>query len=326
LTEAIAYYGIVVGGLALYMLSNKIWFGTFSPVSGQIKRWWGSLPGRVYDGPAREPLSFFGINYAGDSNTWHPVSTFLGTFAERSFQLGIPDTSRYIILLSVFALLCYLFLFINKQKAKSAAAQLSMVPLFACAWLQVLYYHAFGYSAYKEWYWTSQLVLVVLTLSLLLGLLYQAVRHIRYIQHGLWGFALGFGLFMVLSFWSAIHASMTYGEWDATAPYDGTAAFLEVHTEPGSIIGLTGGGNAGYFVHDRTVINMDGLINSYEYFTRLQERKAGEYLAGQGMDYILANPYILNQLPYKGQYQMYMEAMGSKLGGKELFRYHSKAP
>jgi hypothetical protein len=166
-------------------------------------------------------------------------------------------------------------------------------------------------------------VLVILTLSLLLGLLYQAVHHIRYIHHGLWGFALGFGLFMVLSFWSPIRANMTYGEWESTAPYEVTAAFLEAHTESGSTIGLTGGGNAGYFVHNRTVINMDGLINSSEYFKRLQERTAGEYLADQGMDYILANPYILNQLPYKGQYQMYMEAMGSKLGGKELFRYHS---
>ena len=47
---------------------------------------------------------------------------------------------------------------------------------------------------------------------------------------------------------------------------------LEEHTEPGSIIGITGGGNIGYFIHDRTVTNMDGLINSYPYFQALQIR------------------------------------------------------
>ena len=71
---------------------------------------------------------------------------------------------------------------------------------------------------------------------------------------------------------------------------------------------------------------MDGLINSYEYFKNLQASNAGEYLANEGMDYILANPYILSQPPYKGQYQMYMETTSNKLGGKELFRYHSMQP
>jgi hypothetical protein len=201
---------------------------------------------------------------------------------------------------------------------------LSLIPLFTSAWLQVLYYHALGYSAYKEWYWTSQLVLVVLAISLILGMLYHAVRKVRYVETSAWVIALGCGLFMLLPFWSAIRANMTYNEWKSTAPNDDTAAFLETNTEPGSMIGLTGGGNAGYFVHDRTVVNMDGLINSYEYFKRLQTGKAGEYLANEGMDYILANPYILSQPPYKGQYQMYMETTSNKLGGKELFRYHLK--
>ncbi len=324
LTDGIAYYGIVAGGLGLYILSNKFWFGTFSPVSGQIKRWWGSLPGRVYGGPAAEPLSFFGINYGGDSNTWHPASTAFGAVTEKLFGAAVSDISRYLIILSVFGLLYYLLLFLNKQKAKSSIAQLSLIPLFASAWLQVLYYHAPGYSAYKEWYWVSQLVLVVLATSLILGILYHAVRKVRYIETRAWVIAFGFGLFMLLPYWSAIRANMTYNEWKSTDPINDIAAFLEANTEPGSMIGLTGGGNAGYFIHDRIVVNMDGLINNYEYFKNLQAGNAGEYLANEGMDYILANPYILSQPPYKGQYQMYMESTNTKLGGKELFHYHTK--
>jgi hypothetical protein len=100
------------------------------------------------------------------------------------------------------------------------------------------------------------------------------------------------------------------------------AVFLERYTEPGSTIGLTGGGNVGYFVHDRTVINMDGLINSYEYFELLKKKEAGQYLADIGMDYILASMDLLDGLPYRGQFNNYMEWMDINYGGKDLVRYH----
>jgi len=321
LAEGILYFGSVIAGLALYMLSNKILFGTFSPVSGQLKRWWGSLAGRVYDGPAPEPLSFFGVHYSGDSNIWHPLSTLLGSFTERLFDRH-PDPSHYLIILSIFVLMYYLLLLLNKHKAKSVIAQLSMVPIFASAWLQVLYYHALGYSAYKEWYWVSQLVFVNLALGLILGILFHAVKKVRFAETWVWAIALGLGLYMLIPFWSAIRSNMTYNEWKTTDPDNDIAAFLEANTEPGSIIGMTGGGNAGYFIHDRIVINMDGLINSYKYYQLLKEKKAGEYLANEGMGYILANSALLNQLPYKGQFEPYIEWMDIHYGGKDLVRYH----
>ena len=58
LQDGVTFFGVTFGGLAIYMLWNKVVFGTFSPVSGQIKRWWGSLSGRVYDGPARSLPAF----------------------------------------------------------------------------------------------------------------------------------------------------------------------------------------------------------------------------------------------------------------------------
>jgi hypothetical protein len=315
LNDGVAYFGVVGGGLALYMLSNKIFFGTFSPVSGQIKRWWGSLAGRVYDGPAADPLSFIGINYQTESNIWHPLSSLLGTWAEKWDK-------NYLAILIIFALLYYFFLFINLKKAKSAIAQLSLIPLFASAWLQVLYYHAQGYSAYKEWYWVAQVVCIVLALSLIPGMLYYALRKVPYAAQLAWIIPLLFAFNILPRYWANIRTNMTYGEWQTTEPNNDLAAFLEQHTEPGSIIGMTGGGNAGYFIHDRTVINMDGLINSNAYFKLLQSEQAGEYLANEGMDYILANSDLLNQLPYRGQFAPYIEWMDVRYGGKDLVRYH----
>jgi hypothetical protein len=84
---------------------------------------------------------------------------------------------------------------------------------------------------------------------------------------------------------------------------------------------MTGGGNVGYFIHDRTIINMDGLINSYPYFQALKARQAGVYLEEIGLDYVLANPAILDQQPYKGQFNEYMEPLNVWYGGKQLMRY-----
>jgi hypothetical protein len=313
--ESFAYYGMVAGGLVLYMLSNKYLFGTFSPISGQIKRWWGSLAGHVYGGSVDNALSFFGISHGGDSNAWHPLSNLFGSWA--------TSTTSYLAILFIFCLLCYLLMYSNKQKAKSAITQMSLVPLFASAWMQVLYYHALGYSAYKEWYWVSQIVLVVLAISLIFGMLYQAVHKIRHAQTATWGIALVIGFMLLVPLWRNIRSNMTYNEWKPTDPNNDIAAFLEAHTEPGSIIAMTGGGNAGYFIHDRTVINLDGLINSYEYFQLLKEKKAGGLLANEGLDYILANSGLLNQLPYKGQFAPYIKWMDVRYGGKDLVHYQA---
>jgi hypothetical protein len=325
LSEGLRYYGIVLGSLGIYMLWNKLAFGTTSPVSGQIKRWWGSLPGRVYGGTVDNTLSFFGISYRGDSNAWNPVSPIIGSWAE-NFQLwGLIDMWRYFLILVIFATLFYLIFFIHRNKAKTALTQLGVVPLFASAWLQVLYYHAMGYSAYKDWYWITQLVVVVLTLSFILGMLLIPLRKISQLPAAAWVIAGVIGLTLGSSYWKEIRSSMPYNYWSADDPYMEIVPILEANTEPGSIIGLTGGGNPGYFIHDRTVVNMDGLINSYSYFEALQKHEAGAMLYEQGLDYVLANPTILGQQPYKAQFNAYMVPLDIYYGGKQLMRYGAPA-
>ena len=78
------------------------------------------------------------------------------------------------------------------------------------------------------------------------------------------------------------------------------ARFIEENTAPGAMIGMTGSGSTGYFVQDRVVVNLDGLISSQEYFIHLQNATADEYLAAIGLDYVFGNPYILQHSnPYQ---------------------------
>jgi hypothetical protein len=324
ITDGALYYGIVFGALGIYMVWSKFVFGTTSPVSGQIKQWWASLPGRAYGGSSRDILSFFGLSYITEENAWSPISGIIGHWAENMYRiLRIEDVWRYMILLLLFAIVFYLILLTNRRKGKSAVTQMSLIPLLCSVWLQILYYNALKYAGHKEWYWVGQLIIIVLTLSLIIGMLYKLIRRIPYISILAWGFAAYTGISLGLSFWNTIRQSMPYNHWSADAPYMDIVPLLEEHTEPGSIIGLTGGGNVGYFIHDRTIVNMDGLINSYGYFQALQTREGGQYLQNIGLDYVLANPVILDQQPYKGQFNEYLEPLEVYYGGKQLMHYRA---
>ena len=326
ISEGALYYGIVVGSLGLYMVWNKLVFGTTSPVSGQIKQWWASLPGRAYGGSSRDILSFFGLSYLTEENAWRPVSRTVGGWAESLFWLlQIEDTWRYLILLTLFAIIFYLVLLLSRRKSKTAVAQMSLIPLLSGAGLQVLYYSALGYAAHKEWYWISQLVIMVLTLGLVLGIFYKLLHRVPYRQWLAWGLVGYVGVSMGVAFWKDIQATMPYNHWEPGTAYMDIVPLLEEHTEPGSIIGLTGGGNVGYFIQDRTVVNMDGLINSYAYFQALQAREGGRYLQEIGLDYVLANPVILDQQPYKGQFNEFLEPLDVSYGGKDLMHYRSSS-
>jgi hypothetical protein len=169
----------------------------------------------------------------------------------------------------------------------------------------------------------SQLVIIVLTVSLVIGMLYTLSRRVPYRSAFAWLVAAYVGVSMGASFWKTLQISMPYHHWAADTAYMDIVPLLEEHTEPGSIIGLTGGGNVGYFIPDRTIVNMDGLINSYAYFQALQTRTGGEYLQSIGLDYVLANPVILDQQPYKGQFNEYLEPLKVYYGGKQLMHYRS---
>ena len=167
LSDGALYYGIVLGALGIYMAWSKLVFGTTSPVSGQIKQWWASLPGRAYGGSSRDILSFFGLSYRTEENAWNPISRIFGSWAENMYRiLKIEDSWRYVIILTLVAILFYLILLINRKRGKIALTQMSIIPLLSGAWLQVLYYNGLKYAAHKEWYWVSQMVIIVLTFSL----------------------------------------------------------------------------------------------------------------------------------------------------------------
>ena len=110
-----------------------------------------------------------------------------------------------------------------------------------------------------------------------------------------------------------------YGLHPPGTPYTSVIPLLEKSTEPGAVIGMTGGGNVGYLMPSRVIVNMDGLINSPEYFKDLQDGKGADYLYATGMRYVFANPNLLEYNPYRGQYTDRLHLLVN-WGGKDLLR------
>jgi hypothetical protein len=327
LREGSVYYGILGGSLGLYMLWSKFTFGTASPVSGQIKRWWGSFGSRVYGGSARSPLSFFGIDSESDFNAWSPITNLVGKWNSNIQMVTIPINYdlRYFLMLSLLLLALGLLLFLNRKRSARILHNLAIIPLLAGSFLQIIQYNISGYSALKEWYWVSEMVFITLAGALLLDILTQRLRRIPSAYVSIYLIVLVWGASSGLRFARLTAAQMPYGVTPPNTPYMEVASFVEAHTEPGSLVGMTGGGNVGYFIRDRTIVNMDGLINSYSYFQANKAHQGSNYLYNMGMDYVFANPDFLEIQPYRGQYTGRLEMLDS-FGGKAIMRFLPPSP
>lgn len=98
---------------------------------------------------------------------------------------------------------------------------------------------------------------------------------------------------------------------------------LEANTEPGSLIGSTGGGMIAYFIKDRTVVNLDGLMNTTEYFHLLQQGKAAQYLDRIGLDYVSASELVITDSDPYFQFKGRLKKL-KNFGGATLFEWQAE--
>ncbi len=320
LSESAVYYGIVGGALAIYMLINKLMFGTTSPVSGQIKRWWGSLGHTVYDNPPANWSSFLGIGYKNAYDAWQPTSNFFNWIAVKIYAVYPGSNTldeRYYIAMAFFVALAALIFLINAQTAKIKISAMALIPLIAACGIQILSYTATAYGGAKEWYWNGQMLLIVLIESLLLYLLLAPIQKFKFAPSILKAGAILVGVYLAARQADYFTSAMLYNYFPPERAYMEVLPFLEANTPPGAVIGMTGGGNVGYFIHDRTIVNMDGLINSYAYFQALKTGQAPIYLKQHQMQIVFASPNLLEYAPYNGQFDPYLESY-NVYGGKSL--------
>ena len=330
--EAFVYYGILGGSLSLYMLWNKLTFGTFTPVSGQIKQWWSTFILNIYGLPALSFQSFFALNPNNEFNAWQPALSPIGTlnksitgFLPASIQ-HIDPQIRFFVFLILLGMLAYLLLFLTKKQKAHTILQTGIIPLFVASWIQIFSYNSTGYVAPKDWYWLAELVFITIFVAVLLDILFKLfLRKLRTTYYGAWVLVGLFCTVWTAQYYQNVISQMTYQPASPNTPYLGELPFLESYTKPGDLIGVSGGGNVGYFVPNRTVINMDGLINSYPYYLAMKNGRGPDYLYREGMRYIFANPDLLKAPPYSGQYAGRLTLVAD-YGDKDLLRLSPPNP
>ncbi len=327
--EGSAYYGVLGGLMAIYMLWSKFAFGIFSPISGQIKRWWGTFAIIIYGGTPKDTLSFLALDPNG-SNSWGQLTTLLRDWSDWLFYKDPASVStilwrnNFLIIIAVAVIiLCGIFLLRRKQSVK-AIVKAGLIPLLVGSWLQILSYNITGYSALKGWYWLTEQILSVFVIAMLINTLFDLLFKKWAVTRALtWVLVAVLGAQMSFSYWKVTSSQMPHGTTPPDAPYMDVIPFLEAHTQPGDIIGMTGGGSFAYFIHDRTIVNMDGLGNSYDYFLAMKKSAGSDYLYAMGMRYVFANSTMLQGTPYRGQYTNRLETIAG-WDDKDLMRFLPK--
>ena len=292
--------------IGAYMLANKLIFGTFSPISGQVKTWWGSLTNTVY--MQNETLvGLLGLNPGSGNSPWSLLTTLvadIAVFLRNLFTRDSNDLPIELFLVLMFIIFAALVLLLSRKNGYLARKSFNLlVPaLIIGCFLQISYYAARGYGHTRSWYWVAEALVLVMLGALFASRLFEKLG--QWTRSGVLTRIL-LVLMTVVVF--LMHTRYLVRQFPLTvAPemetrYLAQALALEEYTEEGSLIGMTGGGMTAYFVRNRTVVNLDGLINSVEYFNALKAGKAAEFLDRMGLDYVFGNYYmLLDSNPYQG--------------------------
>ncbi len=326
--EGLAFFGPEVVLVTGYLIWNVSFFGTPFPISGQIKHWWGTLPNTVY------ATKNFLINVLGLAPSQSAPLSFLttplnnlGKLVRNLFRLR-GDTAANIVLLTLTVLTIILIWSIsrlNKNRFSESFQETALVPLALGCFIQFSYYEGSNYAGARYWYWIVDTLVIVILLVILLDLIYDRMARWKLpawslnVVIGVLGLSL-IGYYVTkVGYTASYHPDPARHDW-----YLQDTLGLENATEPGSAIGMTGGGTVGYFIQNRTIVNLDGLMNSYPYFLAMQRGDVSDILNREKMEYILASDAVINHSdPYQTWFKNRLQKIMIIWGEEDftLFRY-----
>jgi hypothetical protein len=191
----------------------------------------------------------------------------------------------------------------------------------------VLYYNGTYYVNMRPWYWVNQMVLIVLFWAVLGDAFIRRLAEMRGVQRIIRP-AVGFIVLTLVGFYCIYQFRLVPLSSAARSTYPdlAEAEALEKLTEPGSRIGMTGGGVVGYFIRDRTIVNLDGLMNSTAYFKAVKSGNGRDVADSFGLDYVFGGEYILlHSDPYYFTLADRLVKM-TNLGGGFVYRYIQPNP
>lgn len=306
---------LCVGG---YMLWSQANFHTPLPVSGQIKQWWGTLGFTTYGSPIHSARGLQDYLLGGDGP--------LGFLYQIPLLAWLRSTDPEVGGFVIWILLALLWLITGQIKkspnASTPGYTFGIAPLLAATVYRVLYFYVVGYVHMRSWYWTVESIFGIVLLAALLDRWWIGMRAHpparKAVQALVLISAVWEGILTLQGFRSLYSYSASSA---ADQDYLAVPREVEAATPPGAIIGTPGGGSLSYFIHDRTIVNLDGLMNSKEYFDALKALDTREWMAERGVEYIFANDYAITQsMPYSELFNGCL-LLQNQIYGKTIYLY-----
>ena len=288
----------VVIALLAFMVWSYVNFQTAFPVSGTVKRWWGTLPATIYKSKV-DTLTFLGIAPSGSVDPWSLAFAPLKSAAVTLEDLlpGKEEQPYYPMMLAEVFLLgvaVVVTLYSDRKFSSRALSGLWLAPLYLGCFLQILQYGATSYQNERPWYWVSEMIIIVLFGAILVECLYHLIRKLNipgWVLNSVIGILC---LFMIAQYGVyAVQRFPLYVDAAHQEAYLDDIKQLEANTPPGAIIGSTGGGIVAYFVEDRTIVNLDGLMNSYAYYQSMTNGTTPQFLDKMGLQYVYGSAYLI---------------------------------
>jgi hypothetical protein len=305
------YYLPLIILMTIYLVWNYSYAGTALPVSGQIKRWWGELPHSFYGVPTIGERELLGLDKAGGWSFFLTPIWSLNRLLDNELK---PEQLHYVILgyTGIVVVIWLLMLLARRTWFAKAADGLLLLPWFAALYAHIFSYTATSYVHLREWYWVSEMLFVVVGLGLALDLLFLRLQEFK-LDARIWRLALVF-----LCAWVLLSFSSLLGHRYSYRPFPDDenmvlTQFIEDNTQPGALVGMPGGGTTAYFLHGRTIVNIDGLINSAEYFEMMRSGKGAQFLDRLGLDYVCCSELALKHTdPYKNMLEDHLDPLVKK--------------
>ncbi|MEN8208831.1 MAG: hypothetical protein ABFR50_06235, partial [Candidatus Fermentibacteria bacterium] len=246
--------------LILYVITNKLVFGGFFPVSGYIKSAAGSrLLGQLL---AAGDFSFF----------QHGLTNFI-SFATLGGRVPL-----FIALTAVAGIVWAV-----AHILRTAVTPIREVIAACCIYgVFLLFYYSFMYESLLDiytYYWFPIILGIIVSIFLLLSRLQNIL-----IRSGIIGLLLaGLTIFNIVYAHDRLQG-YSFVIPDSDRPERNAVDYLN-SLDDGTVIGSWDAGYIGYYCRHR-VVNLDGLVNNYAYQTILHEQGLERYLDMQNITYI----------------------------------------
>lgn len=312
-------------GLGTYLSFNQLYFSSALPISGRIKHFWSTLDNPVY-GKARNFFDVFGIGER--INPWSAEMSWLryltdqilktlGAYTERSSDITFSITLILLILVIIFLLAN------AKGNIFEKLNGIFLPALFIGSIFRTSFYAMYGYVGIRNWYWVVEGIILLMFVAIIVDLLYTKLRSKQSMRIA--GTVILAGM---LIFSTTMAVNFGYKNFrinddglEMKRVFNGVQT-LEQLTPESSLIGMTGGGLEGYFIRNRTIVNLDGLINSAQYYQSLLDGTTALFLDQTGLDYVYGNVYMITiSDPYASIFSERLSPIHSTNSKIALFRY-----